>query len=325
MCIRDRREIVGLASAPGHYTVTVGTPEEQPVELTATVRAMPDVVELEDAWEFATDRPNALPLSKWEYEMNYWVINTDAAANQHVYRARFDSELLPAEARLLLDGLAVDKVWRQSTVVSFEVRVNDHVVGRSTGGRGDLAIEGMAPGDYLDHFIYEASIDGLIVKGPNVVEVRTQGRLYETPNLGHPVIITGRFAVEQGPGRPKLVAEPGAIDGSGWQRQGYPYFSGVGIYRRRVKFTAAQRRCRLFLEMDRPGDLCEVLVNGRSCGLRAWEPWSVEITDFVDGPTNEVEIRVANSLQNLLVHAPKPSGLLGRVRIVPRKQVAFTV
>ncbi len=318
------REIVGLASETGSYTVTVGTGEQQPVELSAAVRAMPDVVELDDAWEFVTDRPNALPLSKWEYEMNYWVINTDAAANQHIYRARFDSELLPAEARLLLDGLAVDEVWQQSTVVNFEVRVNDDVVGRSTGGHGKLALEGMAPGDYLDHYIYEAAIDGLIVKGPNVIEVRTQGQLYETPNLGHPVIITGHFAVAGGRARPRLVAEPGSIDGSGWQRQGYPYYSGIGIYRQSVRLTAAQRNCRLFLEMDQPGDLCEVLVNGRSCGVRAWEPWSVEITDFISGPTNEVEIRVANSLQNLLVHAPKPSGVLGRVRIVPRKEVTFT-
>ena len=70
--------------------------------------------------------------------------------------------------------------------------------------------------------------------------------------------------------------------------------------------------------MDRPGDLMQVCVNGKSCGVRAWEPWSVEITDAISGPSNLVQVQVANALQNLLVHTPRPSGILGRVRIVAR-------
>lgn len=319
------REVIGLASSAGTHTVTLGAHEGEPRVLSATVRGMPDVVELPDEWSFATDKPNALPLSRWEYDMDYWVVNTDATANQHVYRARFDAEIDPADARLLLDGLAVDKVWKGSTVVAFDVAVNGEIVGRSTGGRGDLAVEGMEPGEYLDHFIYEAPITGLLVEGPNVIEVRTRGQLYETPNLGHPVILVGRFAVAGDKSEPRIVPEPATLDGSGWERQGYPYFSGVGVYSQVVKLTAAQRKCRLFVEMDRPGDLMEVCVNGKSCGVRAWEPWSVEITDAVSGPSNLLQITVANSLQNLLVHTPRPSGLLGRVRIVPRKPVSFAL
>ncbi|MEA3402652.1 MAG: glycosyl hydrolase [Armatimonadota bacterium] len=316
-------EIVGLARQTGSYSVTIGSHQREPRVVRAAVRAMPNVVELEDEWEFETDSPNALPLSRWEYEMDYWVVNTDAAANEHIYRARFHSEIVPKETRLLLDGLATEKVWEGSTVVSFEVLVNGDRVGRSTGGRGNLAIEGMEPGHYLDHYIYEAPLDELIIEGPNVVEVRTRGQLYETPNLGHPIIIVGRFAVGEREGRPALRAEPDTIDSSGWDSHGYPYFSGIGIYRQKVKLTQAQRNCRLVLEMDPPGDMFEVLVNGRSCGVRAWEPWAVEITGAITGPTNDIEIRVANSLQNLLVQQPRPSGILGGVRIVPRKELRF--
>ncbi|MGD9496033.1 MAG: hypothetical protein AB7Y46_06970, partial [Armatimonadota bacterium] len=319
----SREEIVGLASQAGRYAVSVGAQRGEPRLLTAAVRAMPQVVELDDEWEFETVAPNALPLTRWEYDMDSWVMNTDADANRHVYRARFESELDPADARLLLDGLAVDKVWKGSTLVNFELLVNGTVVGRSMGGRGDLNIEGMEPGEYLDHYIYEAEIEGLLVEGPNVIEVRTMGQLYETPNLAHPVILVGRFAVAGDKARPRLVREPGVIDGSGWHLQGYPHFSGVGVYSQTVRLTPAQRKCRLFLEMERPGDLFEVCVNGRSCGVRAWEPWSVEITDGVSGSGNLVQIRVANSLQNLLVQERKPSGILGRVRIVPRKEVRF--
>ncbi|NLO04464.1 MAG: hypothetical protein GX131_01405 [candidate division WS1 bacterium] len=315
--------VVALTSEAGRFSVTVGAHEGEPRVIEATMRAMPDPIELEDEWEFETMTPNALPLTRWEYDMNYWIINTDAAANQHVYRARFNSEIAPKDTRLLLDGLAVEKVWERSTVVNFEVLVNGETVGRSTGARGSQQIQGMEPGDYLDHYIYEADIAGLIIEGPNVIEVRTSGQLYETPNLGHPMILVGRFAADERDGEPLLRAEPGSIDGSGWEKQGYAFFSGVGVYRQRVKLTKAQCNCRVFLEMDQPGDLMDVTVNGVHCGTRAWEPWAVEITEAISGPSSTIEIQVANSLQNLLVHEPKPSGILGRVRLVPRKELRF--
>jgi len=40
-------------------------------------------------------------------------------------------------------------------------------------------------------------------------------------------------------------------------------------------------------------------------------------------PARETELQVANSLQNLLVQEPRPSGVLGRVRLVPRKELRF--
>ncbi len=319
----DSEQIVGLAAETGTYSVTVGSHEDEPRKIRKSLAAIPNVVELDDEWEFETESPNALPLTRWDYQMEHWVVNTDTDANQRVYRARFHSELVPAETRLLLDGLATDKVWKGSTIVNFEVLVNGDVVARSSGGRGQLSLEGLEPGEYLDHYIYEAQLDDLIIEGPNVIEVRTRGQLYEAAALSHPVILVGRFAVDERDGVPLLREEPRTIDASGWDRQGYEFFSGIGIYRQTVRLTDAQRRCRMLLELDPPGDMVEVLVNGRSCGVRAWEPWAVEITEAISGPTNEIELRVANSLQNLLVQEPKPSGILGRVRIIPRKEIVF--
>jgi hypothetical protein len=85
--------------------------------------------------------------------------------NEHVYRARFTRRSRRGQARLLLDGLAVEKVWEGSTVVNFEVLVNGETVGRSTGARGSGAIQGMEPGEYLDHYIYEARSPGCSSRG----------------------------------------------------------------------------------------------------------------------------------------------------------------
>ncbi|GEM_PF-1054563 len=318
-----RDHVLGLADRHGRFTITVGRHDGEPRVVEASVHSMPGVIELDDEWEFETLSPNALPLTHWSYRMKYSIADTDRTVNEGVYRARFQSDLVPEEARLLLDGLAVQKVWKGATVVAFSVAVNGTVVGRSLGGRGSTKVEGMEPGDYLDHYIYEAPLGELLIEGPNVVEVRTQGQLYPTPTLESPVIIVGRFATGERDGEPALLVEPGTIDGAGWDRRGYPFYSGVGVYRQRVKFTKAQCNCRIFLEMDHPGDLVEVRVNGKTCGTRAWEPWRVEITHAIEGPTNEIELWVANSLQNLLLQEPKPSGVLGRVRLVPRKDVRF--
>jgi hypothetical protein len=318
----DRR-VVGLADKPGTYSIAVGSREGSPRRVQSSVRAMPQTIVLDDEWEFQTEKPNALPLSNWQYTMSYRVTGVDSDANEHIYRAAFDADSVPREARLLLDGLAVDKAWERSTVVSFQVLVNGQPIGRASGARGSAGVAGFEPGEYLDHYIYEAPLDGLLVAGKNQIEVRTAGQLYETPNLGHPVIIVGRFAVT-GRGRtPRIGPEPGRLKTGAWDRQGYPFYSGIGVYRQSVRLSSALRNCRLFLEMAQPGDMFEAIVNGKPCGVRAWEPWSVEITDAIAGPTNEIEIRVANSLQNLLVHEPKPSGILRPVRIVPRKEVSF--
>jgi len=319
----SERQALGLASEAGAYSITLGSHDDNPRRVRASVRAMPEAVVLDDEWEFETENPNALPLTNWQYQMNYHVVNTDADANEHVYTAAFNADLVPEDARLLLDGLAVEKVWERSSVVSFQVLVNGEPIARASGARDTGGAQGLTPGEYLDHYIYEGSLEGLLVEGKNEVEIRTAGQLYETPNLGHPVIIVGRFAVSGGGRTPRIGPEPGTIRTRGWDKHGYPFYSGIGIYRQTVQLSAALRNCRLFLEMDQPGDMFEALVNGRSCGVRAWEPWSVEIADVISRPSNEIEIRVANSLQNLLVHEPKPSGILSAVRIVPRKEVSF--
>ena len=47
------------------------------------------------------------------------------------------------------------------------------------------------------------------------------------------------------------------------------------------------------------------------------------ISEAVTSGQNDLQIKIANSLQNLLLQEPKPSGLLGQVRIVPYKEIGF--
>ncbi len=305
------KEAVGLVSEPGRYSVTVGS-HSQPRVVSARVRSLPSVIDLDDVWEFETQKPNALPLVRWDYEMDNYVSGRDSATERRIYTTSFEAEIIPAETRLLRDGLAVEKVWQRSEVIDYRVLVNGE------------QLTDLAPGQYLDHYIYEASLEGILRKGRNEVQIITAGHLYEPGALRDPAIIVGRFAVA-GQRRPRLVAEPQEIGSGGWDKQGYRYYSGIGTYRQQFRVSAAQKNCRLYLQMQQPGDLAEGIVNGKSCGARAWEPFEWDITAVVKSGSNDLEIRVANSLQNLLVQEPKPSGLLGKVRIVPHKTVSFTL
>ena len=55
----------------------------------------------------------------------------------------------------------------------------------------------------------------------------------------------------------------------------------------------------------------------------AWDPFRTDITEFVGTGKNEITIKVANSLQNLFCHQPKPSGILGAVKIVPYERIVL--
>ncbi|MGC8842588.1 MAG: hypothetical protein ACP5QS_01490, partial [bacterium] len=57
-------------------------------------------------------------------------------------------------------------------------------------------------------------------------------------------------------------------------------------------------------------------VNGEIVDVRLWEPFEVDITEAVKEGENLLEIEVANTMQNLLVGEPKPSGLLGKIEVL---------
>jgi len=308
----SNKEAVGLVSEPGSYSVTVGSLEGKPRVVRVRVRSMPATIELGESWDFATDKPNALPLVDWSYQIDNDMLegHPDAVKPLRVFSATFEADIIPEEVKMLLDGPKTDKVWHNSWVRDHEVFINDQPV------------TDFAPGEYLDHYIYEADLTGLIRKGKNEVKMVSETHYFEPGVIYHPAIVVGRFAVA-GRRRLQMIAEPGQIQTGPWDKQGYPYYSGIGTYHQQFRVTAAQQATQLHLEMDNPGDLAEVIVNGKSCGVRAWEPFIWDISRVVRVGQNELDIKVANSLQNLLVQKPKPSGLLGNVRIVPYKEVRF--
>ena len=64
-------------------------------------------------------------------------------------------------------------------------------------------------------------------------------------------------------------------------------------------------------------DVLEVFVNDEPAATRLWDPYSVDITHLVRAGPTIVDLRVANTLANMLDGVERPSGLAGPPRIVP--------
>lgn len=119
-------------------------------------------------------------------------------------------------------------------------------------------------------------------------------------------------------------------------------FSGTAVYQAKISLPASPSTCNLKLHLGRVEELCEVLVNGQSCGVAWCEPYEVVLPSTLNSQpsTFTLELRVVNSWHNRLladqqrpkserktfaVRPPKadakpvPSGLMGPVSIVFEK------
>jgi hypothetical protein len=262
------------------------------------------VIELGDTWEFSTEKPNALPLPQWQLSMAN-PAKKEWAGGWHVYTTEFDCEAELTVARLAIDGLLTEKIWRRSAGIHVDIKLNGETV------------TSFEPGTYIDHLIMEADVLPHVKRGRNVLQIWCNSQLAPAGSLEHPAYLLGDFEVREQAGKARIVPAASTIQTGDWAAQGYPFYSGIAVYRQTIKLPRTTKR--VFLRMEHPGDLAEVIVNGEFAALLAWEPWAADITDLVKVGDNEITIKVANAMANVFLAEPKPSGVLGKVEIAIAK------
>lgn len=165
-------------------------------------------------------------------------------------------------------------------------------------------------------------VSGRFRPGLNRVVARVRTSPYSDPRLTafeaaprwvQPLVLLGRFAVEL-PGTLKPWSGQMDVDRP-WEAQGVPHAAGVGTYRRVLTLPAAPGR--KFLRLPQCSDAVDVLLNGRSCGVRVWHPYVFDLTSAALPGANELAIRVRNTLGHIIPatyggqrpSAPPTSGL----------------
>ena len=191
------------------------------------------------------------------------------------YRIGFEVQDPPDRLALLVDGFDGDdpRVWLNGRPVPW----------RAVRSR-------------IDAQMREVDLSGRARQGRNVLAVRLLLR-EPTGGLVDHVKLLGSFALAGDADRgyriaasPERPARPAS-----WTDQGYPFYSGRGVYRTTVEVPADLAGRRLRLEVPMRDDVLEVVVNGHAAGVRLWDPYVVEVTGLLRAGPNELALRVANT------------------------------
>jgi hypothetical protein len=315
----DAYAVIAKGGREGRLTVGAGEPLEPLV--------------LDGAWEFVAEDANALVIDTWlatpeepgtSWEtyaapdtdttgwlpmvMGAWSYQLPAEPDRPYpidvwYRIGFTVETVPPRLDLIVDGFAGS---------GWEVFVN-----------GD-SVTTAPVRSAIDSQMRALEITPLVRQGENVIAVRLTVTK-TTDGLLDLVKLMGDFAVERTDGRERIGAPRATLQPASWVDQGYPSYSGRGLYRRRFELPDDFASQRIFLEPEMRDDTLEVLINGQRAAVRLWEPYEVELTDHLKPGENSLELRVANTPINLLEAVPRPSGLAGAPRLVPYQPVTFAV
>ncbi len=223
-------------------------------------------------------------------------------------QTRFRLDAVPSSLSLLLEPLDVP----------YTVLVNGQEVALIQTG-------------VLDPRFLTADIADVAREGINVVAMRysCKGVRLDPPDNLHritgdlvpePARLLGSFTAmpEDDEGEFLLYAGfPDQIVTGTWVDQGFPHFSGVLEYSQPVTIKADYFDYRLMLAWENAAEIVDVLVNGRPVGVRPWPPNAVDISEHAFAGTNLITLRVTNTAVNALLGQPRPSGILGAVRIEP--------
>ena len=227
--------------------------------------------------------------SDWlDVEMGPWEPQLPYERDEQVYpvalwyRASFTVLDVPTNPRLMIDGFSGS---------SHRLFVNGE----------EITDEGRR--SWLDAEIRE--VDLRLKEGRNVVAVRLVVER-KTDGMLDLLKVLGDFAVEDG----AITTAPTEMPFGGWTDKGYPFYSGTGVYRSSIdvasEFVGSGR---VWLDADCGEDVLEVSVNGGKPLVAPWHPYRVDVTDHLREGENTFEIKVTNTLLNILEGEAQPSGL----------------
>jgi glycosyl hydrolase family 2 len=120
-----------------------------------------------------------------------------------------------------------------------------------------------------------------------------------------------------------FICTEGQIGLGDWSQHGLATYSGIAIYSAEVSLTSAHLKGRVLLDLGHVKTLADLSVNGRPAGVKLARPFRFDVTDLLSEGSNQIEIKVANTLANHMSTYPTVfvregqtvSGLLGPVQL----------
>ena len=269
---------------------------EEGVKSRISQRELELIETLNGEWEFEVEGPNAMPLERWEMSVR---ISGDWTHYEYTSHLRVD--YLPESLLLMLDDIEGRGSFMEDR--SLQILINE------------VQVEGMGFQSHVDPKWKTVQISPFLRKGENEIRLIFQHQSWagEPRTLTYPPKLLGDFSLWRERGE-FVISEPRRRMPAGepWTENGYPFYSGSALYSRWIDVPKGIEL--LFVEAEEVGDMAEFMVNGESVAVRAWPPFTARIGEVEEGEAL-LQIRVINSMANFIESDPKPSGLLGPVRL----------
>jgi len=209
------------------------------------------------------------------------------------YRTSFEAEAIPPDARLLIDGFSGKE---------FKLFLNGNEI-KNRGIRSRLDAE-----------IKEIDIQKYLLHGRNIVAVKLIAQR-RTDGILDLLKITGSFSLNEKKDDYIIAPLRDQIKIGDWTKQGYPFYSGTGVYETEVNIPEKYLDGKLFLNAVCGEDILEVIINDNEGKVILWHPYSLDITNLVKQGKNSFKLKVTNTLINILEGVKKESGLFIRPKI----------
>jgi hypothetical protein len=269
------------------------------------------VKELSSAFDVMLNKPNTILTGKYKLKvadsteeldsgMGAWEMQLPSEFEgvypvELTYTAEFFADFVPEDLKLLVDGFKGEK---------YELRIN-----------------GMPVDETPERSYFDAEIKALPVKkyfktGKNIVELKLTARK-KSDGLVDLLKLIGTLSVETHDGKEYIAAPVSSLKPGDWVKQGLPYYSGAVTYTAKTNIPADWKGKKVFLDADIGTDVLEVRVNGKAAGIRLWKPYRIDLGELKTGE-NIIDIKVTNTLMNMLEASKTPSGLFAaRLEVMP--------
>ena len=158
---------------------------------------------------------------------------------------------------------------------------------------------------WLDTSFAVLEIGRYLQPGENLLQLAT-GTMHVNDEI-EPVYLLGDFNLASA-SKGWFITAPQPLHIGSWKEQGLPMY-GQGVrYVKEFRVKTAGQRVAVRLGKWK-GTVAAVTVNGRDAGVIAYDPYELDITNYLRAGNNRVEVTVIGSLKNLLGphhNAPKP-------------------
>jgi hypothetical protein len=96
----------------------------------------------------------------------------------------------------------------------------------------------------------------------------------------------------------ELIKDKKTIKPDIWTTQGYPHFSGVGLYETEFSLPDAGGKK---ISIDIPtGDAVKIILNGSEAETLLWEPYTADITRFAEKGENRLRLEFTSTYKSLM-------------------------